>query len=310
MNKRYFKPDIELKKSLMYANNLSLVYLFNTIFDINLIQKSKFELLSTESITNDNSGDNKVIISDIIFRNLNTNQKYHIEFQTSKDTEMAIRVFIYGLNSAKKDYSNDKALIFPLSHILYFNYGKTKYGEDKIDIVLPKIEFDNITYINKKFTYIVNYTNLLKFSIDELLNSGFSVISYIYFYKYLQDKRKLDSDSKILKFCKQLNYFQKSLDNNVKLTGSDKFNIKKSLYSIITDIVSYVDRKGNISMETKQILDLEYKSIGDIMIEKATVNERNKIIEKMLKDGRVGIDYISSICDISVEDILKLKESF
>lgn len=167
-----FRPDYVFKYLFANLSIPTRIKLINSIFGIHLEENAEIIVLNTENIFV-NEIDHKIekSYSDMLLKT-NYKRKIHIEFQSTNDKSIGVRVFLYGLETAKQKV-NENVLKFPLPHIIYtIPYGKSMYGKESVILNVPNyIEEKNI-YEDCRIQINIKYTNLLEFSLDDFSNKS------------------------------------------------------------------------------------------------------------------------------------------
>ena len=199
-----FRPDLELKYLFTHADRISIIHLINTLFRTNIPDDSIIEIANTEFVEKNflksKLQDRR---ADIVFKTKELPYKVHLEFQSTEDTTMGLRVFLYGLYTGLENMEENK-IVFPFSHILYTTSGKDKKGKDTIQLCFPKMSEDATHYEETILSIDVDYTNLLAMDFNELSSDDFVLLSFMYFYQYLKYESRTNSDKKVLKIVSEL----------------------------------------------------------------------------------------------------------
>lgn len=117
-----FRLDAVFKYLFTNLSNKTRIKLFNSIFEIDLKDDTEIEIINTENVLS-NIIDKKLedMRSDIVL-DVDYKRKIHLEFQSTKDSNMGLRVFLYGLELAKSEQNkkDENIIRFPLSHIIIY----------------------------------------------------------------------------------------------------------------------------------------------------------------------------------------------
>lgn len=165
-----FRPDTVFKYLFTNLSNPTRIHLINTIFNINLEKDTEISILNTENIIHHIMGNKLEDMRSDIMLDMNYKRKIHIEFQSTDDNTMGLRVFLYGLELAKYESEKGKNVLkFPISHVIYtILYGKDMYGVDSIVLDIPNCTIEKKYYEDCQIQIDMKYTNLLSFSLKDL----------------------------------------------------------------------------------------------------------------------------------------------
>lgn len=295
-NQEYnFRPDNTFKYLFTTLSNQTRVRLLNSIFNINLDDNTRIDVLNTESVIH-NKVDSKLenMRSDILLE-VGYKRKIHIEFQSTNDNSMGLRVFLYGLESAKTE-RKDKILKFPLSHVLYTVLHKEKYGKDYIILDIDDCTINNKDYKNCKVQINIKYTNLLSFSLEDFVNNNLEALSFIYLYKYLKDKKKCEKKENIKIILNEIDIISNILEN---IPVSDREKVSVPITDIIEDIVSVVEEKTKNKEMVRMLKEKE--RIYSETIQKEALKQG---IEQGIEQGKIlGVIEMAKDLDLSEEEI-------
>ncbi len=268
-----FRPDLELKYLFTHAGRISIIHLINTLFRTNIPDDSIIEIANTEFVEKNflksKLQDRR---ADIVFKTKELPYKVHLEFQSTKDTTMGLRVFLYGLYTGLENIEENK-IVFPFSHILYTTSGKDKKGKDIVQLCFPKMSEDATHYEETIVSIAVEYTNLLAMDFNELLSDDFILLSFMYFYQYLKYESRTNSDKKVLNIVEDLRKYINALS---KLKQQDRDVLLRSIDTLVDDILNIIKEHENISKEVMDMLLEEYKTIADVRVEKAVEKAKQK----------------------------------
>lgn len=301
-----FRPDLELKYLFTHADRISVIHLLNTLFRTNISDDSIIEIANTEFVEkNFLKSKLQARRADIVFKTKELPYKIHLEFQSTKDTTMGLRVFLYGLYTGLENMEENK-IVFPFSHILYTTSGKDKKGKDTIQLCFPKMSED-ATHCEETIVSIdVDYTNLFAMNFNELLSDDFILLSFMYFYQYLKYESRTNSDEKVLKIVDELQEYISTLE---KLKQQDREVLLRSIDTLVDDILNIIKGQANISKEVMDMLLEEYKTIADVRIEKAEQKSRQEEKENTiinLYHLKVDIPTIAKGVNITEQEVLDI----
>lgn len=307
-----FRPDAVFKYLFTNLSNKTRIKLLNSIFKIDLKDDTEIEIINTENVLS-NIIDKKLedMRSDIIL-DADYKRKIHLEFQSTKDNSMGLRVFLYGLELAKSEQNKDENIIrFPLSHVLYtVLYGKPMYGEDSIILDIPNCTIENKYYEDCRIKISIKYTNLLSFSLEDFSNKNLEVLSFVYLYRYIKNTDKCKKDEDIKRILNEIDIISKILNTVPKI---DREKLIIPVTNIIQD-VSDIATKNVKSKEMISMLKEKVKSYAETIrdeaiekgLEKGLEKGRIEIARNMLKDNE-AIEKIIKYTGLSKEEILSLK---
>lgn len=282
-NQEYnFKPDSTFKYLFTRLSNPTKIRLINSIFNIKLDNLTKIDVLNTESVIY-NTVDSKLenMRADLLLK-AGYKRLLHIEFQSTNDDLMGLRVFLYGLESAKAE-RKDKILKFPLSHVIYTVLNKEKYGKDYIILDIDDCTIDNKNYKDCKIQVNINYTNLLSFSLDDFVDNNLEALSFIYLYKYLKDKKKCEKEENIKTILSEIDIISNIL-KNISILDIDKICVPMA--NIIQDIISVVSSRTENKEMIKMLKEKE-RIYSDIIKNEALKQGFEQGIEQGIGQGKI-----------------------
>ena len=274
-----FRPDLELKYLFTHAERSSVIKLLNCLFRTSIPEDSSIEISNTEFV-NENVFKSKLYDrrADMLFTSEKLHYKIHLEFQSTNDPTMGLRAFLYGLYTGIETLEENR-IDFPFSHILYTTTGKDKKGKDIIKLCFPKMSEDGTHCEETIIPIEVEYTNLLAMDFKELTSEHFILLSFMYFYRYIKDKRKIGSDKKVLNVVKELQKYVTILE---KIKQQDRDILLRAADALLNDILHIIQKQEKVSKEVTDMLLEEYKTIADIRVEKA----EQKGLQKGRAEGR------------------------
>ncbi len=306
-----FKPDLELKYLFTHAQTHSVIKLLNFLFRTNIPEDSSIEISHTEFV-NENLFQSKLYgrMADMLFTSKKLPYKIHLEFQSTEDASMGLRAFLYGLYTAL-EANEKKKIVFPFSHTLYTVIGKEKKGKDVIALCFPKMSEDGKRCEEYIVPIEMEYTNLLAMDFEEMTSECMMLLSFMYFYKYLKDKKEMNSDKKVWNMVKELKKYIELLET---VKQHDRDLLLRAVDTLLNDIVYAIKKQKNISKEAESMLLEEYKTIADIRVEKAEQKgmEKGRIegMEAGKEEERENSIHslIKSFKNIGVEDSVILEQ--
>ena len=155
-------------KTIMNMSHKSIINFINGLFNKNYPGNSRLSFLSTEFIQNET----KKLFADFIISI--GKDKYHLEFQLQKDETIALRVFEYCFEEAKKAKSekeNEIILHFADTKVIYLQDNKNIPEEYTIRFKMPSGE---------EFCYKVPVIQLFSKSITEIMEEKLVLLLPLY----------------------------------------------------------------------------------------------------------------------------------
>lgn len=310
-----FKPDEALKNAMLKCSDNTKIDCINNLFGTNISYSAEISDQPTEFIEKfPNLDIQSMYRADLIFKDDNTGAIYHIEFQSTPDKTMAHRIIMYQYLYLKSQYL-DKGVYFDADSNDYFNMNsvviytypsKPKSGVDTLKI-MRDITVNGVYYKNAKIEFNVNYINLLKFSDDEL-EALYPNMYFIKFYKYLKDKKLINSNDGVKNFLSmEDNYIKRISEFN-----SDDFYVNLSAFiDIKGDVKAYIDKNPDISKEVKDMFDRKETTYERLMRERQEMlvqgiyNEKVNVILNLHNSG-MDTTFISSIVDLPTAEIERI----
>ena len=265
-------------------------------------QRNEHQTKSGEKIT-----DSRLKIADKI---------YHIECQSTSDTEMVIRMIEYdfAISLESKKIENERYRIyFPHSCVLYLR-GKGKSNTIGMDIVMPN---GQIIKYDLPAIYVENYTT------DVIFQKKLLFLLPFYIMRYEKSRNEIEKDAtKLQSLLDEYAAIVKKLKADVLHKGREvQYNY---LMEVIKRIADYIFSNFQIAKEGMdevmggKVLELEtdkvIKKIRDKYKDeiKAEIKDEAKeeIAIRMLKRGRNTLEEIAEYTDYPLEQIKKIKEDF
>lgn len=259
-------------------------------------QRNEHQTKSGEKIT-----DSRLKIADKI---------YHIECQSTSDTEMVIRMIEYDFAislESKKIENGRYRIYFPHSCVLYLR-GKGKSNTIGMDIVMPNGQI--ITY-DLPAIYVENYTT------DVIFQKKLLFLLPFYIMRYEKSREKLEKNPEELReLLQEYEKIAGKLEDS--LLGRGREAQHRYLVEVIIRISDYIfansekTRKGvNVAMGG-EVLDLKTdKLINEIrqdVKEEVRDEVKTEIVVYMLKKGINTLEEIADSTDLSLEQVKKIKE--
>jgi len=308
-----FKPDLVFKYLFKTLSNELRIKLINSIFHINLEYDTEISVSNTESVVSDMLKNELHDMRSDTILDAKHKRRIHLEFQSTTDDKIGIRIFLYGISDALSGKKGN-ILVFPLSHILYtVLYGKDKYGEETVKLDIPECVINGRRYNDCRIDIIFKYTNLLKFSLEDFSKNNMESLSFIYLYRYIKNQKQCSTEKDIKRIIQESNIIVNLLDT---ITYNDKEKLAVALMNLLEDIRNIVS-KSNISKGVVNTLETQKETYAEKYLreakEKASLEGRaegraeakTEIIKKLSSKG-MSINEISSLTDLSITEVTKL----
>lgn len=259
-------------------------------------QRNEHQTKSGEKIT-----DSRLKIADKI---------YHIECQSTSDTEMVIRMIEYDFAislESKKIENGRYRIYFPHSCVLYLR-GKGRSNTIGMDIVMPN---GQIIKYDLPAIYVENYTT------DVIFQKKLLFLLPFYIMRYEKSREKLDKNPKELReLLQEYEKIAGKLEDS--LLGRGREAQHRYLVEVIIRISDYIfansekTRKGVNAAMGGEVLDLKtYKLINEIrqdVKEEVRDEVKMEIVVYMLKKGINTLEEIADSTNLSLEQVKKIKE--
>lgn len=259
-------------------------------------QRNEHQAKSGEKIT-----DSRLKIADKI---------YHIECQSTSDTEMVIRMIEYDFAislESKKIENGRYRIYFPHSCVLYLR-GKGRSNTIGMDIVMPN---GQIIKYDLPAIYVENYTT------DVIFQKKLLFLLPFYIMRYEKSREKLDKNPKELReLLQEYEKIAGKLEDS--LLGRGREAQHRYLVEVIIRISDYIfansekTRKGVNAAMGGEVLDLKTdKLINEIrqdVKEEVRDEVKMEIVVYMLKKGINTLEEIADSTNLSLEQVKKIKE--
>ena len=259
-------------------------------------QRNEHQTKSGEKIT-----DSRLKIADKI---------YHIECQSTSDTEMVIRMIEYDFAislESKKIENGRYRIYFPHSCVLYLR-GKGRSNTIGMDIVMPN---GQIIKYDLPAIYVENYTT------DVIFQKKLLFLLPFYIMRYEKSREKLDKNPKELReLLQEYEKIAGKLEDS--LLGRGREAQHRYLVEVIIRISDYIfansekTRKGVNAAMGGEVLDLKTdKLINEIrqdVKEEVRHEVTMEIVVYMLKKGINTLEEIADSTNLSLEQVKKIKE--
>lgn len=246
---------------------------------------------------------------------------YHIECQSTSDSEMVIRMIEYdfaiSLENVEKENGRYR-IYFPHSCVLYLR-GNRRNNVLELDIVMPD---GRILEYNVPTLYVEQYTKDIIFQKKLLFLLPYYVI------RYEKNKKTLKDDIKLQEMLEEYREIEKYLEKELLDEGKEvEYRYFIELISQIADyIFANVEKakKGIGKIMGGKVLELETDRIIREGLEKGMqqgmyqgmqqgmqqgIREtRIKIVTKMLKAQKYTLEEISSNTELPLNEIAEIKK--
>ena len=275
-------------------------------------QRNEHQTKSGEKIT-----DSRLKIADKI---------YHIECQSTSDTEMVIRMIEYDFAislESKKIENGRYRIYFPHSCVLYLR-GKGRSNTIGMDIVMPN---GQIIKYDLPAIYVENYTT------DVIFQKKLLFLLPFYIMRYEKSREKLEKDPEELRELLQ-KYEKIAGKLEDSLLGRGREAQHRYLVEVIIRISDYIfansekTRKGVNAAMGGEVLDLKTDKLIDEIRQDVKEKVRDEVKEEvrdevkeevknevkmeivvyMLKKGINTLEEIADSTDLSLEQVKKIKE--
>ena len=235
---------------------------------------------------------------------------YHIECQSTSDTEMVIRMIEYDFAislESKKIENGRYRIYFPHSCVLYLR-GKGRSNTIGMDIVMPN---GQIIKYDLPAIYVENYTT------DVIFQKKLLFLLPFYIMRYEKSREKLDKNPKELReLLQEYEKIAGKLEDS--LLGRGREAQHRYLVEVIIRISDYIfansekTRKGVNAAMGGEVLDLKTdKLINEIrqdVKEEVRDEVKMEIVVYMLKKGINTLEEIADSTNLSLEQVKKIKE--
>ena len=267
-------------------------------------QRNEHQTKSGEKIT-----DSRLKIADKI---------YHIECQSTSDTEMVIRMIEYDFAislESKKIENGRYRIYFPHSCVLYLR-GKGKNNTIGMDIVMPN---GQIIKYDLPAIYMENYTT------DVIFQKKLLFLLPFYITRYEKSREKLEKNPEELReLLQEYEKIAGKLEDS--LLGRGREAQHRYLVEVIIRISDYIfansekTRKGVNAAMGGEVLDLKTDKLIDEIRQDVKEKVRDEVKEEvknevkmeivvyMLKKGINTLEEIADSTDLSLEQVKKIKE--
>lgn len=275
-------------------------------------QRNEHQTKSGEKIT-----DSRLKIADKI---------YHIECQSTSDTEMVIRMIEYDFAislESKKIENGRYRIYFPHSCVLYLR-GKGRSNTIGMDIVMPN---GQIIKYDLPAIYVENYTT------DVIFQKKLLFLLPFYIMRYEKSREKLEKNPEELReLLQEYEKIAGKLEDS--LLGRGREAQHRYLVEVIIRISDYIfansekTRKGVNAAMGGEVLDLKTDKLIDEIRQDVKEKVRDEVKEEvrdevkeevknevkmeivvyMLKKGINTLEEIADSTDLSLEQVKKIKE--
>lgn len=202
--------------------------------------------------------------------------KYHIENQSTDDSNMAIRMIEYDFSVAL-EYLNktdgEKVLQFPKSCVIYIRKGDTKLRNQNVKVVFPDGNTQNYTY---EVIEIQNYSK------DEIFKKNLLMFLPYYLLRY-EDNMPTEEDSDSYRsMIADLKDLLRQLSIESK---ANKHNIYENITTLIDKIAGHIIKNNNIRKRVNEEMKGIVYDLPSDKIKRAKIKaeKRGKEIGKELE---------------------------
>ena len=259
-------------------------------------QRNEHQTKSGEKIT-----DSRLKIADKI---------YHIECQSTSDTEMVIRMIEYNFAislESKKIENGRYRIYFPHSCVLYLR-GKGRSNTIGMDIVMPN---GQIIKYDLPAIYVENYTT------DVIFQKKLLFLLPFYIMRYEKSREKLEKNPEELReLLQEYEKIAGKLEDS--LLGRGREAQHRYLVEVIIRISDYIfansekTKKGVNAAMGGEVLDLKTDKLIDEIRQDVKEEVRDEvkmeIVVYMLKKGINTLEEIADSTNLSLEQVKKIKE--
>lgn len=226
---------------------------------------------------------------------------YHIECQSTSDTEMVIRMiecdFAISLEEAKVE-NGIYRMYFPYSCVIYLR-GKGRKDNLKLEIIMPD---------GQKIKYSVPAIYAEKYTRDYIFQKNLFFLLPYYIMRYEKQKKIIDQEKeKLQRLLDEYADIQKRLYES--LQKQDRGKYYTDIVSFITKISDYVFRdsektkKGMEETMGGKVLELE----SEKLIRKGAQITIEEMVSRMRKSGKFTEEEIGLATGLDLETIRKIK---
>lgn len=259
-------------------------------------QRNEHQTKSGEKIT-----DTRLKIADKI---------YHIECQSTSDTEMVIRMIEYDFAislESKKIENGRYRIYFPHSCVLYLR-GKGRSNTIGMDIVMPN---GQIIKYDLPAIYVENYIT------DVIFQKKLLFLLPFYIMRYEKSREKLEKNPEELReLLQEYEKIAGKLEDS--LLGRGREAQHRYLVEVIIRISDYIfansekTKKGVNAAMGGEVLDLKTDKLIDEIRQDVKEEVRDEvkmeIVVYMLKKGINTLEEIADSTNLSLEQVKKIKE--
>lgn len=192
-----FSQDVAFKTLFIESSEETVIKMLNKLFGENFSLDSKLCFLNVEYFKAVGSSTKKHVRGDMAIQVENEAQSERVvlEFQSSLDSEMGHRLFVYSLNQAMLLDSKNQVRQLPKGMIIYFCADKKAEGEEYVTYRSSNFVTDNNEVLAK-----YSYVNLFYLDSEKLLESDLAPLLVLQFYKnfFDLDKEKMQKSLKLI----------------------------------------------------------------------------------------------------------------
>ena len=235
---------------------------------------------------------------------------YHIECQSTSDTEMVIRMIEYDFAislESKKIENGRYRIYFPHSCVLYLR-GKGRSNTLGMDIIMPD---GRIIRYDLPAIYVENYTR------DAIFQKKLLFFLPFYIMRYEKSREEIEKNPvKLRNLLEEYAAIVKKLKEDILEKGKEaQYRYLIEVIKRIADYIfanSEITRKGVDDVMGGKVLDLKtdklIKEIRDEYKDELKAEVKTEVVIHMLKRGRSTLEEIAADTDLTLEQVKKIKE--
>jgi hypothetical protein len=278
----------QIMKVLFKLSKKVMINLMNGLFDENFISDEVTIEYGNSEFIEDNFDR---IVGDIFItiRRKNQTYKYHIEFQTTNDNSMVIRMFRYGFEKAHEIYNGEKCdkirLEFPKQLVIFIEENENIVDELSFEMVLPD---------GKEILYKVPTMKYWQFTVENLQKKKMYALLPLQVFKsrkkienIYQSKKEHSEKAQLIKeeFDKLLDTMKLTINALRELDEKNEIIISdlEKILKVIININEYLyNRYGEYIKIDEEVYNM-VKSLFDPAARKQALIEGEKKGKKKVK---------------------------
>lgn len=265
-------------KMIMNMSHKSIINFINGLFEKNYSKDSKISFYSTEFIRENLSK----LFADFLLSI--EEDKYHIEFQLRKDETIALRVFEYCFEEAKKtkqEEQNEITLHFADTKVIYLQEGKNIPEQYTIRFKMPTGE---------TFYYKVPVISLLAKSIPEIIKEKLVLLLPLYqlkmrnIVKMTPENRKKHSKD----FKDMINDMESALKEsfyNELISEGDYVKLVNLLGTLYKYLYAYVEGMEEVDIMIEEKFTTWLEDMEQKAVQKGIQEGMQKGIQEGIQEG-------------------------